>query len=219
METPDTGTHIPPELGKQRRDAAATLSTLALAFYSFFLFVAIGWIYFREGKLFPTKYLSGNTTWTIQVLWGVSFGLASIALSLWGHFAFECVRQGERDIKRLLGKLSLPQIFFLALCSGIIEEIFFRAAMQPTVGIWITSIIFGAMHCPFSKNLFFYPYVTAIIGLGLGWMFSASGEGLCAPVIAHVSINLVGLYRIDRLPCPPAQQTSVPVGFDEQANL
>lgn len=50
----------------------------------------------------------------------------------------------ERLIKGL--NLNFWQGIFLSLCAGIGEELFFRMSLQPFLGIWITSIVFVAIH-------------------------------------------------------------------------
>lgn len=43
-------------------------------------------------------------------------------------------------------KLTVTKGILLSICAGVGEELFFRAALQPYLGIWITSIFFVAIH-------------------------------------------------------------------------
>lgn len=115
-------------------------------------------------------------------------------------YLFKNVRKGEYQMREMLGKPSILGIFFIATASSVSEEIIFRALLQPSIGLWYTSLIFGILHPPPSKELFFYPIATASVGLGLGWMYINTGNSLIAPIIAHFVINLINLYRITRLP-------------------
>ena len=37
-------------------------------------------------------------------------------------------------------------IFFVSFCAGFGEEVFFRGVLQPIIGIWVTAILFVAIH-------------------------------------------------------------------------
>jgi uncharacterized protein len=85
-------------------------------------------------------------------------------------------------------------IFILALLPSIAEEIIFRGILQnllsrifrsANTGIWVTAIIFSAIH------LQFYGFLPRLIlGLSFGYLFYWSGN-LWLPVMAHFVNNLV----------------------------
>jgi uncharacterized protein len=91
------------------------------------------------------------------------------------------------------GELVL-NIFILALLPSIAEEIIFRGILQNLLskvfrsahaGIWVTAIIFSAIH------LQFYGFLPRLIlGLCFGYLFYWSGN-LWLPVMAHFVNNLV----------------------------
>ena len=172
---------------------------MAVVCYLSLTLVAIGWISLREGEVLPGKYLFGNGLIRWQIGIGVCFAMVFVAISWLGHLCFEFIRRAECDIQTLLGELPVSHILVLACCSSIGEEALFRGALQPTLGIWLTSAIFGVLHFPPTANLAFYPLLAALAGYGLGWLFDLTGGGLIAPIVAHFFINLVGLYRIAHL--------------------
>lgn len=174
----------------------AHFATLTILVYSVLFIVAVIWIYWQQISPFSYKM---PLLW--QLLLGFLFALAFVILTLIARKLFLCVYQGEYELRELLGALSLRQIFVVAFFSSVSEEFFFRGALQPCVGIWLASAIFGVLHPPISKNLFFYPFVAAAMGGCFGWMFEVT-ESLLAPIVAHFTINLVGLYRISNLPEP-----------------
>lgn len=99
----------------------------------------------------------------------------------------------------LIGKLSLTPsgIIFLSLCAGIGEEIFFRAAIQPFLGIGMTSFLFVLLHgylTPKNLRLTVYGLVLTLIIIGFGYLFELSG--LIAAITAHAVFDLVLLFKM-----------------------
>lgn len=175
------------------------LMQIAVKFYGVLCLIALLWIYVREGCI-PLRYILGQRPIFWQVSLGTLCAVAFIIVSLLARELFHRVREAEYDLKTLLGHLTRKQICLLAFCSSIGEELFFRGALQPSGGLLLASVLFGLVHLPPTENLFFYPVVAVIMGLLLGWMFEVSGEGLLGPTVAHFVINVVGLYRLCRLP-------------------
>lgn len=89
-------------------------------------------------------------------------------------------------------RITIFQAIFLSICAGVGEEIFFRGAIQPFLGIWLTSIIFVAIHGYYSyKN-----WPVTVFGLSLtlfiafiGW--AASELSLWHAIAAHFSYDFV----------------------------
>lgn len=83
-------------------------------------------------------------------------------------------------------------LFVIAVMAAIVEEFFFRGCLQQImikitknahVGIWITAIIFSAIH------LDIYGFVPRILlGAGLGYLFVWTGN-IWYPVLAHFLNN------------------------------
>jgi membrane protease YdiL (CAAX protease family) len=107
----------------------------------------------------------------------------------------------------LIGKLSLNRsgIIFLSLCAGIGEEIFFRAAIQPFLGISLTSFLFVLLHgylTPKNLRLSIYGLVLTVIIIGFGYLFELSG--LLAAITAHAVFDLVLLFKMTGIRPLPA---------------
>src|SRR5690606_19992823 len=79
----------------------------------------------------------------------------------------------------------------LGLVAGIPEEILFRGAIQPLLGLILTSLLFGALHAV-SPAYFAY---ASLAGLLLGQLAIWRG-GLWAPVAAHVAIDALMLFLL-----------------------
>ncbi|RPJ02628.1 MAG: CPBP family intramembrane metalloprotease, partial [Chloroflexi bacterium] len=70
------------------------------------------------------------------------------------------------------------------LLAGIPEEILFRGALQPAIGVVIAAVIFGVFH---AINLSYFLYATGA-GILLGLLTNETG-GLWAPIAAHTLID------------------------------
>ena len=99
------------------------------------------------------------------------------------------------ELRALLGPLPASAIALLALSSGIGEEVFFRGAIQPSLGFWLTSIAFGLLHIgPWKQGWVWTLWATAM-GFALGAIHEATGS-LAGPILAHVWINYENLVFI-----------------------
>ena len=69
----------------------------------------------------------------------------------------------------LLGEIdSVGDWLLLAVAAGIGEEILFRGALQPVLGIWVTSLLFAIVHTQYGLSvatvlIFIVGYVLGII--------------------------------------------------------
>ncbi|MBX7191353.1 MAG: CPBP family intramembrane metalloprotease [Sandaracinaceae bacterium] len=85
----------------------------------------------------------------------------------------------------------------LAVASGSAEELLFRGALQPWLGLWVTSLLFGAVHFVPSRALLPWTIWAGVMGLLLGLVYQHTGS-IAGPVIAHIGINAINLHRIAR---------------------
>jgi membrane protease YdiL (CAAX protease family) len=91
--------------------------------------------------------------------------------------------------------LNYKVIIFLSICAGVGEEIFFRAGLQPIIGLWITSVIFVALHGYFSfsnRSLSLYGLLMLLIIAGFGYMYRYLG--LISVITAHSFFDFI-LFR------------------------
>ncbi len=96
-------------------------------------------------------------------------------------------------------KLNLSEITFVSLCAGVGEEILFRGALQPFLGVIITSFVFVAIHGyinPMNWRLSIYGlYMT--VGICLIGYLSVT-QGLVSAIIAHTVIDIYLLYFLQK---------------------
>jgi uncharacterized protein len=90
----------------------------------------------------------------------------------------------------------------VSICAGVGEELFFRGALQPWLGIPLTALVFVAIHGyldPRDKHLFVYGTVLTLCMMVLGWM--ADVQGLIGPMLAHAIIDIILLERLHTTYC------------------
>jgi hypothetical protein len=93
-------------------------------------------------------YFFGFTNYSTPLLiLGACFGLFyAMALLLTNELCL--IRDMPDRIERLVASLRLNffEGFFLSICAGVGEELFFRAAVQPIIGPWWGALFFVAVH-------------------------------------------------------------------------
>ena len=89
---------------------------------------------------------------------------------------------------------------WISIAAAIGEEMLFRAALQPLLGVWITSVIFLLTHTPvyqFRKlDKATLVQAAGVFGLSVALGFIYQYVGLLAAVLVHVAIDVVGLYVV-----------------------
>ena len=97
---------------------------------------------------------------------------------------------------------------WVALAAGFSEELLFRGALQPVLGIWATSILFVLAHIrAYRFNRFNKRVLIQSLGLfAVSFVFGyiAQYVGLVAVIIIHTTMDIVGLYTIRRAAHVPA---------------
>lgn len=173
------------------------------------LYATMGIVAFliAAGRGDPDLYRLGRqpAAWQLVVgpVLGAVLGLAVVALSRVAtrHFAWaQALHSSFRD---RLGPLTGREIFILAIASSIGEELLFRGALLPWVGVWIQAAIFAVMHIGPDRR--FLPWTASAFGLGIafGWLADWTGN-LGGPIAAHFAINFLNLrYIVGVAPARP----------------
>ena len=174
-----------------------TLRTFdAVLTYLILCAVAVAWLAYTGGALdqwFPVS--SFESCWAALV--GVGVGVSMVCGSHLTSLASQRFRDLEELIASLIGSQSFGSIFILALVSSVGEEAFFRGAMQPHVGLWGTSLIFGALHGLPGTKLWVWGVFAFFAGLCFGAL-ADTFESLWAPTLAHFTVNFVNLHLLIR---------------------
>jgi membrane protease YdiL (CAAX protease family) len=129
------------------------------------------------------------------ILGGLAAGLVLVFASRMALYRFEWARALHRELRHMLFPLTDSEIVVLAGASSVGEEMFFRGALLPVVGLVASSAIFALLHIgPKARHL---PWTACSFGAGLlfGGMFLWTGD-LTGPVIAHFLINFLNLRHV-----------------------
>jgi membrane protease YdiL (CAAX protease family) len=94
-----------------------------------------------------------------------------------------------RPAARALAPSTLP---WIALASGIGEEVLFRGALVPALGVVVSSAAFGLLHQTRGPARVTWMVFAAAMGLAFGALFRSTGS-LLGPIVAHVVINAINL--------------------------
>ena len=84
--------------------------------------------------------------------------------------------------------------FQLSLFAGAGEELLFRGAIQPLLGIWITSLVFVGLHGYFkfkSAGHIVFGVMMFALSVGLGYIYKEAG--LIAAMAAHAVYDIIML--------------------------
>jgi hypothetical protein len=93
-------------------------------------------------------------------------------------------------------------IVSLSLSAAILEELLFRAALVPTVGIVASAALFALAHvgtallAPNPKLALWLMVDMMVFGIAMGYLFLQAGWWAC--VMAHLVHNLLGFYLARR---------------------
>jgi membrane protease YdiL (CAAX protease family) len=106
----------------------------------------------------------------------------------------DVAHQVDTTTQRLFGGLGTPWgIAVIALAPGICEEIMFRGALQPRLGLIATALLFTCIHTQYGLSLDALSVFVIALGLGLIRKFTNTTTS----AICHISYNLiVGLVGI-----------------------
>ncbi len=103
----------------------------------------------------------------------------------------------RREVVEMLAPLTRRRAVAVALLSGVAEEVFFRGALLPCIGLAPSALLFGLLHFAGDRRLLGWALFATAAGLLLGGLFLWTG-GLLAPILAHALINGIQLWRLAR---------------------
>jgi membrane protease YdiL (CAAX protease family) len=181
------------ELGR----GAPHLVRTALIFYGVLLAIAWLWRVAVRGRSLLLATPGASVDWLRDPLLGVAAAALVIALS---EALTRWTARGRalaRALGSLLGPLRPRECVLLAVVSGLAEEALFRGALQPEVGLWAASLLFGAAHLAPRRDLWIWSAFSLAAGLLFGALYAATGN-LVAPAVAHFGVNAVNLTRLAR---------------------
>jgi len=144
--------------------------------------------------------------WPLRLPWwvvGIAAGVVLVpvggfVVDLLNHLATaSCVAQNVQAEQAVVGvgRTSLEQAG-IAVAAGVCEEILFRGALQPRVGILLSSVVWASYHLQYLCNGFPSPANLYLVLLGLLFGVLRKWGGLWPAILAHAvydGIILLGL--------------------------
>ncbi|MCO5228931.1 MAG: CPBP family intramembrane metalloprotease [Thermomicrobiales bacterium] len=155
-------------------------------------YVAVGYRNYRTGEE-ATARLGIQRPTPQQIIAGlggvvVAFVAANIGGLLTQWLQPDAVHGIEESVQAIVAGVTNPFVaLVLALSSGIGEEVFFRGALQPRLGMVLTALLFTFLHAQYGFTWILLGLF--LMGLTFGWL--AKRYGTMAAVIAHATYNLI----------------------------
>ncbi|MCC6802322.1 MAG: CPBP family intramembrane metalloprotease [Anaerolineae bacterium] len=141
----------------------------------------------RLGLRLPTRQ---------DISWGVGigvllFGVIVIVSMVWTSLVTPEELQQQTAASGQLAQAfnSLPKALALSVMVAIGEEVFFRGAIQPVLGIWVTSAFFVLLHTQYTLTP--ATVMIFITSVALGWLRERLSTS--ASIIAHFVYNFIQL--------------------------
>lgn len=185
--------------------------------YALLASVGVTWMALRATPGFlrhPAPWIeleSSATSLVTSLLAGLLIGYATVFASQRMVRRYAWARTLHVEFRALLCPLGGGTILVLAAGSALAEELFFRGALQPSIGLVPAALLFGAAHLPPSRALWTWTAWALAMGLVLGVVFELSGH-LLGPIVAHFVVNYENLRFIDRhdpsRSLPPRERTT-----------
>jgi uncharacterized protein len=176
-----------------------------LALFTLVGFSLIGYLIIEnfQNITFMEVLLSGEVLWK-QLAIGLAFGYIAAAVG-WKIIETDTlfpVRVFFSEMIRSF-RLTKSEIVFVSICAGVGEEILFRGAIQPMLGVWVTAILFVAIHGylnPFNWRLSIYGLFMTVAIAGIGYL--TVYFGLISAIAAHTMIDIFLLYKLSHYKAP-----------------
>lgn len=169
---------------------------LATGFYGVVVLFAAGFALFSKDVGLLRMF--GEKAPTLPgVLAGIGVGLVVVGVTRVGVRMWDAIEDAARIMSVMLGPLTPKQAVLLAVLSGVGEELLFRGALWPDLGLWGTTCLFGLVHVIPKRQLWGYPLFALLAGLLFGVL--RMGTGSVVPcILAHVTVNALNLIWLGK---------------------
>lgn len=192
-----------------------TLRRTVVAFYSILMLISVPWIYFRGQTLI---FSQAHSSWNLLVLqWvgsffiGAGFGVLLVILTQLLQFKFKSIRLLHNEFHHLISFKSKKDLFLLAMCSSLGEELFFRGAILKEclhwmngrwgtgLAIFISSLLFSLIHIAPGRRFLAWTASSFVLGVFLAVLYLQIDD-LWVVISLHFTVNWYNLRNITKQP-------------------
>ncbi|HBH07479.1 MAG TPA: hypothetical protein DDX92_12850 [Flavobacteriales bacterium] len=148
----------------------------------------------------------------LQIGIGSAYGILT-GLVAWKLLTTPYMRQVLDTYGRIIWrfKLSPLLVIFISVAAGVGEEFLFRGVIQAYWGIWITAIVFVAIHGylnPRDKKISLYGFYMILVISGMGYL--TEYLGLVSAMAAHTWVDIILLFRMKN------RKRAIPMDINEE---
>ena len=161
--------------------------------------IGLSLMYFANDNLktaFQTQLDQGQLITLVKCFF-LAVGLAYVLDYVFAEFFLD-YRSLKNLMTEILGRSSYFGAFYLAILSGFGEEILFRGGLQPIIGLFATSLLFGIVHLGPGGKITTWSAAAGLVGLILGFIFQQT-TNLWPAIAAHFFINFVSILKLRSL--------------------
>jgi CAAX protease family protein len=130
---------------------------------------------------------------------GAFWVLGEVSLWLSQTYTPDITAKVQHTSDHLFGGLGGPAgIAALALLPGICEELLFRGALQPRLGLLVTSLLFAAIHTEYGLSIDVVTIFVIAIGLGLIRRYANTTTTITCHVVYNLlaSLTIAGSFQV-----------------------
>lgn len=146
------------------------------------------------------EQLNAPLPWATQLAYGVGIGLVSSLIGVLVGNRWSILNEVSKIVEFVLQLLkpNYALLLGISLMAGVVEELLFRAAIQPVAGIWITALLFMLAHgfAPLRfQALLVYLSILFLAGVWLGIAYEKLGL-LCVIALHTVHNSVVFAFAL-----------------------
>jgi membrane protease YdiL (CAAX protease family) len=144
----------------------------------------------------------GAASWLLSLGAAVPLGVTTIAATRIVVRRAPWAGALHAALRPAVHRASDGSLFVLALASATGEELLFRGLLVPLVGVFASSLVFGALHQVRGRARWAWMAWATLMGALFATIFAATGS-LIGPFVAHAAINHANLrFLRDNDPSP-----------------
>jgi membrane protease YdiL (CAAX protease family) len=177
----------------QIRLSAQLLTCLAMCL------LAIAILYIAHDD--PRAILAGPIPFTRQLIVGQGLALVAAAAA-YAQYRWMAGSEVASRTARSYARLDLRGLnpLWMSIAAAVGEEALFRAALQPLLGVWLTSLVFLLTHTPVYRfrqlDRATLIQAAGVFGASVALGFVFQYVGLLASIMVHAWIDIVGLLAV-----------------------